>query len=347
MNVSLPSSRYPGGAAQAAFFERLAGQIGALPGVQAAGFTSVLPLSGNFDGRSLAVEDQPRPRGQEISVDLYIATPGYLRAMRIPLVEGRAMDEHDTADTVPVALVSETMARQLWPGRSALGRRVKFPGSEKNPQPWRTVVGVVRDVKQYGLDGEDRMQLYLPERQYPTSSMTVVVRSPSDPSALLGAVRREVHAADQDLAVFDVATMDQLLADSIALRRFSMLLLGVFAAVAVSLAGVGIYGVISYSVTQRTREIGIRVALGAQPRDVLRLVLRRGLWLACAGITLGLAGGLAVTRVMSSLLFGVGARDPATFAAVAALLGFVALVACLAPARRAAKVDPTVALRYE
>jgi putative ABC transport system permease protein len=347
MNLALPSSRYRDGAAQASFFEGLTRQIESLPGVEAAGFTSVLPLSGNFDGRALVVEDKPVPRGQETSVDLYVATPGYLRAMQIQLVDGRAFDEHDTADRAPVALVGETAARKLWPGQTPLGRRVRFPGSEKNPQPWRTVVGVVRDVKQYGLDREDAMQLYLPEAQYPTSFMTMVVRSKSDTAALLGAVRREVGAADKELAVFNVATMEQLLADSVALRRFSMLLLGVFAAVAVALAGVGIYGVISYSVAQRTREIGVRVALGAQRRDVLRLVLGRGLGLVGAGIALGLAGALAVTHVISSLLFGVGARDPLTFAAVAALLAFVALLACLAPARRATKVDPMVALRYE
>ncbi|HWS87818.1 MAG TPA: ABC transporter permease [Pyrinomonadaceae bacterium] len=347
MNLALPSSRYKDGAAQAAFFERLARQIESLPGVEGAAFTSVLPLGGNFDGRALAVEENPVPRGQEATVDLYVATPGYLRAMRIPLVEGRAFDEHDAADKSPVALVNETAARKLWPGRSPLGRRIKFPGSERNPQPWRTVVGVVRDVKQYGLDREDVMQMYLPEAQYPTSFMALVVRSKTDPSALTAAVRREVAAADKELAVFNVATMDQLLADSVALRRFSMLLLGVFAAVAVALAGVGIYGVISYTVAQRTREIGVRIALGARPRDVLRLVLGRGLGLAGLGIALGLAGGLAVTQVISSLLYGVGARDPLTFAAVAGLLSFIALAACLAPARRATKVDPMVALRYE
>jgi putative ABC transport system permease protein len=347
MNLALPSSRYRDGAAQAAFFERLTRQLESLPGVEAAGFTSVLPLGGNFDGRALVVEDKPVPRGQETNVDLYVATPGYLRAMQIRLADGRAFDEHDGADKAPVALVGETMARKLWPGQTPLGRRVRFPGSEKNPQPWRTIVGVVRDVKQYGLDREDVMQMYLPEAQYPASFMTMVVRSKSDTAALLGAVRREVGAADKELAVFGVATMEQLLADSVALRRFSMLLLGVFACVAVALAGVGIYGVISYSVAQRTREIGVRIALGARRRDVLRLVLGRGLGLAGAGIALGLAGGLAVTQVISSLLFGVGARDPATFVSVAALLAFVALVACLAPARRATKVDPMVALRYE
>ncbi|HJQ32689.1 MAG TPA: ABC transporter permease [Pyrinomonadaceae bacterium] len=347
MNLSLPSSRYPDGASRAAFFDNLTRRLEELPGVEAAAFTSVLPLSRNFDGRSLAVEDHPVPRGQEISVDLYITTPGYLRAMQIALVDGRALDERDAKDAPQVALVGETMARRLWPGQSPLGKRVKFPGSEKNQQPWRTVVGVVRDVKQYGLDREDVMQMYLPEAQFPVSFMALVVRSKTDTSSLLGSVRREVAAADKELAVFGVATMEQLLADSVALRRFAMLLLGVFAAVAVALAGVGIYGVISYSVAQRTREIGVRIALGARPRDVLRLVLGRGLMLAGLGIGLGLAGGLALTRVISSLLFGVGARDPLTFATTAALLAAIALLACLAPARRATKVDPMVALRYE
>ena len=347
MNLTLPSARYRDGAAQAAFFERLGRQLESLPGVEAAGFTSVLPFSGNFDGRSLAVEDHPVPRGQEASVDLFISTPGYLRAMQIPLVEGRALDERDAKESPLVAVVSETAARRLWPGQTALGRRVKFPGSEKSPQPWRTVVGVVRDVKHYGLDRGDLMQLYLPEAQYPTSYMTLVVRSQGEPAALLGAVRREVAAADRELPVFGVATMESLLADSVALRRFSMLLLAAFACVAVALAGVGVYGVISYTVAQRTREIGVRVALGARPRDVLRLVLGRGLGLAGLGIALGLAGGLALTQALSSLLYGVGARDPLTFASVAALLGAVALLACLVPARRATKVDPMVALRYE
>ena len=347
LNLSLPSSRYKDGAAQAAFFGRLVSQIEALPGTQAAGTTSVLPLSGNFDGRLLAVEERPKQRGQEDGVDLYVVTPSYLRAMLIPLVEGRAFDERDAADSTPVALVSETTARQLWPGQSPLGRRVKFPDTGKRQEPWRTVVGVLRDVKHYGLDTEARMQLYLPVQQYPTSFMTLVVRSSLDEAGLLRQVRGEVRALDRELPVYDVKTMGQLLADSMALRRFSMLLLGLFAAVAVTLAGVGIYGVVSYSVTQRTREIGIRMALGAQRGDVLRFVLGRGLGLVLLGIAIGLAGGLAATRVLSSLLFGVGTRDPLTFATVAAVLAFVALLACLIPALRAAKVDPIVALRYE
>jgi putative ABC transport system permease protein len=347
MNVALPSSRYRELSAQTAFFKQLDARVATLPGVAAAGATSVLPLSGNFDGRGLAVEDQPRPRGQELSVDLYIATPGYLRAMQIPLLKGRALDEHDTSTAPLVALVNETMARQLWPNQDPLGKRVKFPGSEKNPQPWRTVVGVVRDVKQYGLDREDRMQLYLPEEQYPTSEMTLVVRATSDAGPLAAAVRQEVHALDGLLAVFDVKTMDELLADSIALRRFSMLALGLLAALALTLAAVGIYGVMAYSVTQRTHEIGVRMALGAQSSDVLRLIVRQGLALAFIGIGTGTVAALALTRLLASLLFGVSTSDPLTFVVVPALLALVALFACLIPARRATKVDPIIALRYE
>jgi putative ABC transport system permease protein len=347
MNIALPSAKYPEKAAQVAFYDTLIKRVEALPGVRAAGVTSVLPLSDNFDGRGLAVEDQPKPPGEEISVDLYITTPGYLRAMEIPLLKGRAMDEHDRENAPLVALVSETMAQQLWPGQDPLGKRVKFPGSEKRPQPWRTVVGVVKDVKQYGLDRKDNMQLYLPQAQFPASYMSLVVRTGPDPNSMAAAVKNEVQAIDKDQAVFNVTSMEQLLSNSISLRRFSMLLLLFFALVALTLASIGIYGVISYSVSQRTHEIGIRMALGARERDVLRMVLGQGMLLTLAGVGLGLLGAFALTRVMSSLLFGVTATDPATFAAVSLLISVVAFLACYIPARRATRVDPMIALRYE
>jgi Acidobacterial duplicated orphan permease len=347
MSVVLPGAKYPKAAQWVAFYNQLGERLKTLPGVESAGFTSVLPFSGNFDGRGLAVEDHPKPPGEEISVDLYIATPAYLQTMAIPLLKGRALAEQDT-DTAPlVALINETMARELWPDQEPLGKRIKFPGSVKNPQPWRTIVGVVGDVKQYGLDRKDPMQIYLSEAQYPTQFMTLVVHTSSDPKSLIAAVRSEIHEMDKDQAVYNIVTMEQLLADSISLRRFSMLLLMIFAGVALMLAGVGIYGVISYSVTQRTHEIGVRMALGASRRDIIRLVVRQGMTMTLAGVGIGLVATFALTRVMESLLFGVSATDPATFIIISVVLTCVALGACFVPARRATRVDPMVALRYE
>jgi putative ABC transport system permease protein len=347
MSVVLPGAKYPKAAQWIAFYNQLGERLNALPGVESAGFTSVLPFSDNFDGRALAVEDHPKPAGEEFSVDLYIATPAYLQTMAIPLLKGRALAEPDI-DTAPlVALINETMAREMWPDQDPLGKRIKFPGSAKNPQPWRTIVGVVADVKQYGLDRKDPMQIYLSEAQYPTQFMTLVVHTSSDPKAMIAAVRGEIRQLDKDQAVYNIVTMEQLLADSIALRRFSMLLLMIFAGVALTLAGVGIYGVISYSVTQRTHEIGIRMALGASRRDIIRLIVRQGMTMALAGVGIGLVATFALTRIMESLLFGVSATDPATFIIISVVLTCVALVACFVPARRATRVDPMIALRYE
>jgi putative ABC transport system permease protein len=347
MNVSLPRAKYPTAQQWVAFYDQLNERVEALPGVKSSGFTSVLPFSGNFDGRGLAVEDHPRPRGEEFSVDLYIVTPAYARTMSIQLLQGREISQQDTDSTPKVAMINETMSDQMWPGQDPIGKRIKFPGSERNPQPWRTIVGIVRDVKQYALDRKDPMQIYLPEAQFPTSIMTLVVHTSSDPQSLVSAVRGAVSGMDKELATYNIATMEQLLADSISLRRFSMLLLMTFAGVALMLAGVGIYGVISYSVTQRTHEIGVRLALGANRRDIIRLVVRQGMAMTLVGVGIGLAATFALTRVLESLLFNVSATDPATFIIIPAVLTIVALGACFVPARRAAKVDPMVALRYE
>ncbi|HEY6231569.1 MAG TPA: ABC transporter permease [Pyrinomonadaceae bacterium] len=347
MNIGLPSARYPKPENQIAFYKQVMERIAALPGVKAAGTTSVLPLSDNFDGRGLLVEDQPRARGEEISVDLYVTTPGYLRAMDIPLLRGRALSEQDTADSFKVALINKTMAEQLWPNQDPLGKRIKFPGSEKSPQPWRTIVGVVSNVAQYALDKQAPMQMYLPHEQFPTSFNSIVVKTETDPTGLIGAVRREILAVDKDQAVYNITTLEQLLNESILIRRFFMSLLLVFAAVALILAAVGIYGVMSYVASQRTHEIGIRMALGAQARDVLKLVMANGMVLAMSGVLLGLLIAFAVTRVLAGLLFGVTATDAGTFVIVSTGLTAIALLACYIPARRATKVDPLEALRYE
>jgi putative ABC transport system permease protein len=347
MTLGLPAAKYPKPENYVAFNQQVTERIAALPGVKAVGTTSVMPLSSNFDGRGLVVEDQPRARGEEITVDLYVTTPGYLRAMEIDTLKGRSIGEEDTIDSAKIALINATMAARLWPNQDPLGKRIKFPGSEKNPQPWRTVVGVVSDVAQYALDKEPPMQMYLPHSQFPTSFNSIVVKTEGDPMAMTSLVRREILAVDKDQAVFNVTTLEELRGESILIRKFFMLLLLVFAGLALTLAAVGIYGVMSYVASQRTHEIGIRMALGAQASDVLKLLIGGGMALAFIGVAAGLAGAFALTRVMAGLLFGVSATDMLTFVSVSVGLIVVALLACYIPARRATKVDPLVALRYE
>ena len=347
MNIGLPGIKYPKPENQIAFYKEVSEQIASLPGVKATATTSVLPLSDNFDGRGLEVEDHPKPRGEEITVDVYIASPGYLRVMEIPLINGRGITDQDTTDSAKVALINNTMARQLWPDQDPLGKRVKFAGSEKNTQPWRTIVGVVKDVSQYGLDKPPPMQMYVPHAQFPTGFSTIVVKTEGDPMAMTAAVRSKIQSVDKDQAVFNVTTLERLMGDSIRIRQFFMILLLVFAGLALALASVGIYGVMSYVAAQRTHEIGIRMALGAQASDVLKLIIGNGLVLALIGVVVGLAGSYALTRLMADLLFGVSATDGLTFLFVSVGLIVVALFACYVPARRASKVDPLVALRYE
>lgn len=253
--------------------------------------------------------------------------------------------EQDTRDSSYVALINKTMATQLWPNQDPLGKRIKFPGSDKNPQPWRTIVGTVSDVSQYALDKTPPMQIYLPHNQFPTSLNSIVVRTQNEPTAMIGAIRREIQAVDKDQAVFNVTTLEQLIGDSILIRRFFMLLLLVFAVLALILAAVGIYGVMSYVASQRTYEIGIRMALGAQTGQVIGLVMRDGLGLAAVGIVLGLAGAAGAARLIQTLLFDVRPLDPIVYAGVALLFTIVSALACLLPSMRAARIDPLIALR--
>jgi putative ABC transport system permease protein len=264
--------------------------------------------------------------------------------MQSPLIAGRSFTEQDTEQSPQVVIINETMARKVFPGEDPLGKRITVWRDEKF---MREIVGVVGDVKPSGLDAENEPQIYVPHAQDPWGVMSLVVRTKGEPTVLAGAVRSAVLALDKDQPVYDVKTMEDVVAASVASRRTPMLLFTVFAGVALLLAAVGIYGVISYSVTQRTHEIGIRMALGAQTTDVLKMIVRQGMALSLVGVLTGLLAAFALTRVMSGLLFGVSATDPVTFAAVSVLLAAVALLASYIPARRATKVDPMVALRYE
>jgi putative ABC transport system permease protein len=343
LDVGLPRIRYGDPTRTAAFFKQLVDRIEALPGVESAGAVSSLPLSGGGTDTSFLIEGQPHPEANREPVSFFSkVTPDYFRTMGIRLVRGRVITEADNVDAPKVAVVSEALARRYFPGDDPLGKGLLFGSKDR-----REIVGVVSDVKFFGLNLDARPMMYFAERQYPARGMSVIVRTTSDPTSLAAAVRSEVQALDKDLAVSNVMPMDQLVSASLAEPRFLLLLLGVFAGAALALSVIGVYGVVSYSVAQRSHEIGVRMALGAQVGDVLKLVLGKGMVLVGTGVALGIAGAFALSRVMESLLFGVGARDLATFAATALLLAGVALGACFVPARRATKVDPMVALRYE
>ena len=320
-----------------------------LPGVTAAGGVSALPLSQMMAWGPITVEGRVPAAGEKfINVDIRTVGGDYFAAMEIPLKSGRLFNEHDTRETYRAVIVDEHMAAQLWPGADPVGKRIRTGGFDVTANtPWMTVVGVVGRVKQDALDADSRMAIYRAHTQAPGRAMTVVLRSGSDPAALTSAVTRQIRDIDKDLPLYNVRTMDQRVDESLARRRFSMLLLTLFACLALGLAAIGIYGVIAFLVSQSTREVGIRMALGATPREILMLIVRQGLAVTVIGVVAGLAGAFMLTRFMKTLLFGVHATDPLTFVAIAATLGLVALLASYVPARRAARVDPMVSLRSE
>jgi putative ABC transport system permease protein len=321
------------------------------PGVQAAGAVTGLPLASTRGDWGIRIEGRPTGDERTIAADWQVVTPGYFEAIGTPLREGRTFTDLDASTTLPVIVVNETMAKKYWPDASAVGRRMMMGGNGV----WLTVVGVVADVRHRGLDLLPRPEMYRPHTQFryggtnapAVSTMTWVIRTAGDPRTAIGYVRQAIHSVDASLGISDVSTMEQVLADSTSDRRLNMLLFALLGGLALTLAAVGVYGVVAYSVTQRTHEIGVRMAIGARPSDVVRMVLGEGGRLAIAGVVIGTAMAIAVARLIRGLLFEVSATDPLTLTGVAVGLLGIALLASYIPARRATRVDPMIALRGE
>jgi putative ABC transport system permease protein len=347
-NVVLPEVKYNSDK-QAQFFIDLKQRLESTPGVQSASAILPLPLSGDRFVISFEIEGRPLPPKDHPSADFFAAGVGYFKTMGIPILKGRDFDDRDKHGATPVIIITDAFARQYFPNEDPVGKRIK-PGIgtyENEDNPLREVIGVVGDIRNRSLNTEPKPAYYVPQTQVPFSQLVAVVKTTGEPHSLISAATKQVAAMDQDIPLFSVKSMPEYLSSSVAAPRFSTTLLSIFAAVALVLTVVGLYGVMSYSVAQRTNEIGIRLALGAQSRDVLVMIVKQGGTLILLGLAIGLAGAFALTRLIASLLFGVTAKDPITFAAVAVLLAIVALLACYIPALRATKVDPINALRCE
>lgn len=349
MEMDLRTAQYDKDPAIRNFWQRVLDGARAVPGVQSASVGTVVPLTYSHSRADITIEGMPLPKpGNYPHPDVHIVSDGYASTLGIPLIRGRSFTETDNETSPPVAIINNMLARQYFPNDDALGKRLMFGHpSAANPPKWLTIVGVFGDTKLYGLANAARLEVYVPFPQSPTRDMTLAVKSGVDPSALTSALRGEIASIDKDQPISDVSTMSQLMTNSVSTRRYTLILLGLFSSLALVLAAIGIYGVISYSVAQRTRDIGIRMALGATQADVLRDVLGLGVRLTGIGLGIGLAGALLATRVLSSLLYGVHSTDALTFTAVSLVLITVALIASYIPARRATRVDPIVALRYE
>jgi putative ABC transport system permease protein len=352
MEVSLPTARYEEGE-QMPFYQRLEERIRSIAGVAEVGAINILPLSNNYDSRGIQVEDRPMPEGQGFGPQARSITPGYFRAMRIPLIRGREFDAHDIEDAQRVVIISRTMADKYWPGEDALGKRITFNSGIPREQQQtvggpgsRIVIGIVGDVKHLGLDEGEVPMFYTPHTQQPSyHTMRVVVRANADAASLTRQVREGLSEMDRDVPLSQVATLTRALDATVAAPRMRATLMAIFAGLAMILAAVGVYGVVAYTVGQRTREIGIRRALGARAPDVLRMLLREGLRPVALGILLGAAGALAVTRALSAMLFGVSAADAPTYVIACGTLALAAVAATIIPARRALGVDPISAVR--
>ncbi len=346
LQLSLPQAHYPLPGDRANFVKRSLERIRSLPGIATASAVTRLPLTPGNSTRSVEVEGRTAPPGGDASPDYLVVTPDYFQTMGVPLLGGRTFTDRDDAAALPVAIISESAARYFWPGQDAIGKH--FRGScGGDDKTWCQVVGVVGDLKQHHLEQASRMAVYRPFTQDPWAFLAFVVRTKLEPASAASSVESAIHSVDADEALYNVRSMRDVEAASLSPQRLQIALIGLFAALALVLACMGIYGVMAYSVAQRTREIGVRMALGAQTGNVLGLILGEGLRLAVLGAAIGLAGSFFAARLLSGLLFGVAVSDPFTFAGVTVVLVAVAMLACYIPARRATRVDPLVALRYE
>jgi putative ABC transport system permease protein len=352
LRVPLPEARYKENAQVENFWDELLRRVRALPGVQNAGLTRGLPMNGGIEsGIMVEGQETTNPKDATVAVNLF-AEPGYFKAMNIQLLQGRFISDQDTKDAPLVVLVDEMFVARFFPNADPIGKRLRIGGDRA---PLRNIIGVFKHMKHYGVNEEGRVEIYTPYKQVPPENFAAANRglwlavktNTGDPTSLAPAIRNEVLQMDKDQPISNISTMEQIVAATVAPQKFATWLLAVFAGSAMLLAAIGIYGVMAYSVTQRTHEIGIRMALGAGRRDVLRMVVSQGMKLAFIGVALGLLGAFALTRLMASLLFGVSATDPFTYGGVSVLLAAVALLACLIPARKATRVDPMIALRYE
>jgi putative ABC transport system permease protein len=343
VEVALPESKYPESRERATFFQQTLERISALPGVRGASVINSPPLSGRRNISVFPIEGRPEAKGisDATLADFREISPDYFKMMSIPLLEGREFTDRDTQNAPKVTIISQSFTARYAASEDLVGRRLRVDDD------WFTVIGVASDVRQSGLDEEAAPHVYIPYLQFSPARAGLLVRTTGDPLSMVGAVRAAIQNVDHDQPIYNVSTITEMISTAVAPRRLNLVLLGGFAMVALTLAAVGIYGVMANLVTQRTGEIGLRMALGARPRDVLRLVIMRGLSLAALGVGVGLGASLALARLMTTLLYGVSASDPITFAAITVLLLSVALLACFVPARRASKVDPMVALRYE